>query len=146
MQSVKMVRLNEVKVSGYLGNDPKVGDNYCLFSVAVRESWKDKVTDEWRDKTTWVSCSCFGKTKDIVSHRAFKGTPIVVFGKLSSYKPKDSEREVLTVIADRVQILTVGDAPAEGSGERPAQKPRSENPGEPGDSDRSGDPLDSIPW
>jgi single-strand DNA-binding protein len=138
---VRMVRLNEVRISGYLGNDPKVGDKVANFSVAVTESWKDKTTDEWCKKTTWVQCSCFGKTKDIVAHRAFKGTPIVVFGKLSSYKPKDSDREVLTVLADRVQILTAGDAPAAAE-----PKPRAENPSEPGDNDRPGDPLDQIPW
>jgi single-strand DNA-binding protein len=139
---VKMARLNEVTVSGFLGNDPKTGDNYAMFNLASKESWKDK-QGEWQDRTTWVPVSCFGKTADAVKAGAFKGTAVIVLGKLSSYENKETKRQVMTVLANRVLILTpdAGDAPAAAE-----PKPRAENPGEPGDGDNKRDPLDDIPW
>jgi len=133
---VKPVRLNDVKVSGYVGNEPKMGTSWASFSLALQENWKDKQTDEWKSRTTWMQVSCFGKTADAVGAGVHKGTFVVVFGRLSSYQTKDDDKQVVTISANQVQILT---------DESAAQQPkpeRQENPPEPGD----GDQLNDIPW
>ena len=53
-----MKSLNKVSLIGRLGNDPEIrifqdGGKVCNLSIATSESWKDKNSGEWKDKTEW---------------------------------------------------------------------------------------------
>ena len=50
-----MANYNRTIISGNLGNDPKVADDlsWTHASIATSNSWKDKKTDEWMEKTQW---------------------------------------------------------------------------------------------
>lgn len=120
---------------GRLGRDPEVkympnGDAACNFSIAVGKKWKDKSSGESKEQTTWVGCSAFGKTAELLGQYAKKGSQIRVNGEFSvrKYTPKDGEEKTITEI--RVQDFQLlggrpegAPAPAPAPAQRPAPRP-----------------------
>jgi len=141
---VKMFRENEVRITGYLGKEPFVGDAMLFFTVAVTESWKDKETNQWKEKTNWIPVSCFGPgvIESVQRQGITKGTPVRVLGKLSSYDKTDKEtgqrRRVISVTAQRVWNLAVREYQPQEPGPEPARDPDHGLPEE-------RDALDDIP-
>jgi len=98
-----MSSLNKVTLIGNLGKDPEIrttgdGKEIANFSVATRETWKDKTTGEKKDKTEWHRVVCFneGLTRVIKSY-VKKGSKIYVEGQLQTRKWTNQEgQEVYT--------------------------------------------------
>tara|TARA_R100001377_G_scaffold11307_1_gene5647 strand:- start:218 stop:613 length:396 start_codon:yes stop_codon:yes gene_type:complete len=85
--------LNKVQLIGRLGSPADVktmqgGDNIATLSVATSESWKDKITNEWKEKTEWHKVVCFGFNAD-KAERFEKGTLLYVEGQLQTRKWTD---------------------------------------------------------
>ena len=78
------------------------------FSIANRKNYKDSVTDEWKDITSFVHCSVFGSKAEYLDKRLKIGLPCVVTGELSvkQYKDKDgTNRSSTTVIVKDVEVF-----------------------------------------
>jgi single-strand DNA-binding protein len=98
-----MSSLNKVTLIGNLGKDPEIrttgdGKEIANFSIATRETWKDKTTGEKKDKTEWHRVVCFneGLTRVIKSY-VKKGSKIYVEGQLQTRKWTNQEgQEVYT--------------------------------------------------
>ena len=98
-----MSSLNKVTLIGNLGKDPEIrttgdGKEIANFSIATRETWKDKTTGEKKDKTEWHRIVCFneGLTRVIKSY-VKKGSKIYVEGQLQTKKWTNQEgQEVYT--------------------------------------------------
>lgn len=86
--------MNIVILSGRLTSDPKVGENYTKFSLAV---------DRVKEGTDFLPCVCFGKTAEAVGKFLKKGTKILVEGHIQtgSYKRGDSTVYTTDIIVDR---------------------------------------------
>ena len=57
--------VNKVILLGNLGKDPEIrsmnsGNKVASFSIATSKRWKDKTTQEQKDKTSWHNIVVFG--------------------------------------------------------------------------------------
>ena len=89
--------VNKVILLGNLGKDPDIrsmqsGSKMASFSMATSKRWKDKNTQEQRDKTSWHNIVVFGDgLVDIVEKYVKKGSKLYVEGELQTRKWQDQE-------------------------------------------------------
>jgi len=89
--------VNKVILLGNLGRDPEIrsmqsGSKMASFSIATSKRWKDKTTQEQRDKTSWHNIVVFGDgLVSIVEKYVKKGTKIYVEGELQTRKWQDQD-------------------------------------------------------
>ena len=89
--------VNKVILLGNLGRDPEIrsmqsGSKMASFSIATSKRWKDKATQEQRDKTSWHNIVVFGDgLVDIVEKYVKKGSKIYVEGELQTRKWQDQD-------------------------------------------------------
>ena len=80
---------NAVNLIGFLGKDAEVkaaqdnSTNFTVLSLATKESWKNKQTNEWESRTEWHRILVFGKLGDFAATLT-KGAHIEVEGALRS--------------------------------------------------------------
>jgi single-strand DNA-binding protein len=90
-----MIHLNEATLMGNVGRDPEFrdlsnGGRVCNLSVATTESWKDKATGEWRDRTEWHRVVIFNEHLiGVVERSVRKGTRVFVRGAIQTRKWTD---------------------------------------------------------
>ena len=89
--------VNKVILLGNLGRDPEIrstqsGSKMATFSMATSKRWRDKSTQEQRDKTSWHNIVVFGEgLVDIVEKYVKKGSRIFLEGELQTRKWQDSD-------------------------------------------------------
>jgi len=89
--------VNKVILLGNLGRDPEIrsmqsGSKMATFSMATSKRWKDKATQEQRDKTSWHNIVVFGDgLVDIIERFVKKGSKIYIEGELQTRKWQDQE-------------------------------------------------------
>ncbi len=89
--------VNKVILLGNLGRDPEIrsmqsGNRMASFSLATSKRWKDKSTQEQREKTSWHNIVVFGEgLVDIIEKYVKKGSKIYLEGELQTRKWQDSE-------------------------------------------------------
>jgi single-strand DNA-binding protein len=89
--------VNKVILLGNLGRDPEIrsmqsGSKMATFSMATSKRWRDKNTQEQRDKTSWHNIVVFGDgLVDIVEKYVKKGSKIYVEGELQTRKWQDQD-------------------------------------------------------
>ncbi|SCB89810.1 single-strand binding protein [Gilliamella bombicola] len=109
--------INKVILVGHLGQDPEVrymqnGNVVANFSIATSESWKDKQTNETRDRTEWHRVIIFGKLAEIAGEYCKKGSQVYLEGQLQTRKWQDQSGQdryttevVINPIGGTLQIL-----------------------------------------
>jgi len=88
--------LNRVTVIGNLGADPEIrqtqsGDSIANLRVAVSESWKDKASGEWKEKTEWVPVTAFGQPAKYAEQYLRKGMKVLCEGQFTTRKWADKD-------------------------------------------------------
>ena len=89
--------VNKVILLGNSGRDPEIratqsGSKMATFSMATSKRWRDKNTQEQRDKTSWHNIVVFGDgLVDIVEKYVKKGSKIYVEGELQTRKWQDQD-------------------------------------------------------
>ena len=89
--------LNKVMLIGNVGGEPEIKytqDNkeIAKFSIATTESWKDKITNERKEKTEWHRIAVFiPQLVNIVKKYIHKGSKIYVEGALQTRHWKDQQ-------------------------------------------------------
>lgn len=116
-----MANLNKVMLMGNITRDPELKfmpnqTAVCDFGLAINRTWtgQDGVKKE---DTTFVDCSCFGKTAEILAKYKKKGDPLFVEGrlKLDQWEAQDgSKRSKMRVVVENFQFLNRSGAPAGG--------------------------------
>jgi len=95
---------NNVQLIGNLGNDPMVKEvnnsKVANFSVAVSDYYKDKATDEMKEKTMWFNIVAWGGFAEKVEQKCTKGTQVIISGKLENrtYEDKDGIKRYVTEV------------------------------------------------
>lgn len=90
-----MSSLNKVQLIGHLGRDPESrsfssGDKVVNLRIATTEKWKDRQTNEQREKTEWHSVAIFGQGLVRVAETYLrKGSKVYVEGQLETRKWQD---------------------------------------------------------
>lgn len=87
--------VNKVILLGNIGKNPEIkstqnGSKLASFSIATSKRWKDKQTQEYKDKTEWHKVVVFGEgLVDIVDKYVKKGSKIYIEGELQTRKWQD---------------------------------------------------------
>lgn len=77
--------MNRVSIIGFLGQDPEINEKFIKFSVAVNESWNDKVTGEKKESTEWIRVVVYSPYYvKAIKDNIKKGTKIFVDGSLKT--------------------------------------------------------------
>ncbi|WP_331828704.1 single-stranded DNA-binding protein [Candidatus Blochmannia sp. SNP] len=108
--------INKVILIGYLGQDPETrymsnGNIVTNISVATTESWKDKQTNEFKERTEWHRVVLFGKLAEIASEYLHKGSQVYVEGSLKTRKWQNQNgqdryiTEIVVNIGGAMQML-----------------------------------------
>lgn len=113
--------VNKVIIIGNLGRDPEIkytqsNIGVANFSVATTDSWKDKATGEWQEKTEWHRVVAWAGLSEQAA-KLVKGAQVYVEGSIETrkYTCKDgSEKSVTEIKAARILLL----GKREGSGEQ----------------------------
>jgi len=108
-----MPNLNRVFLMGNLTRDPEMRylpSNRAVvgFGIAVNRKWRTP-EGEQREETTFVDCSAFGRTAEVINQYLKKGRPIFVDGRLRLEQWQDREsganRSKLSVVVDTFQFI-----------------------------------------
>ena len=89
--------VNKVILLGNVGKDPEIrstqsGSKLASFSIATSKRWKDKSTQEQREKTSWHNVVAFSEgLVDIIEKYVKKGSKIYIEGELQTRKWQDSD-------------------------------------------------------
>ena len=89
--------VNKVILLGNLGRDPEIrsmqsGSKMANFSIATSKRWKDRSTQEQKEKTSWHNIVIFGDgLVDIVEKYVKKGSKVYVEGELQTRKWQDQD-------------------------------------------------------
>lgn len=107
-----MANLNKVMLMGNMTRDPQVSiipstqNQVCDFGLAVNRTWTgpDGIKKE---EVTFVDCTCFGKTAEILARYKKKGDPLFVEGrlKLDQWEKDGIKHSKLRVIVENFQFL-----------------------------------------
>jgi single-strand DNA-binding protein len=115
-----MASFNKVILLGNLTRDPQLRylpnqTPVVDFGLAVNRKFKAQ-SGEMRDETTFVDCSAFGRTAEIINQYCRKGNMLFVDGRLrfESWEDKQGggKRSKLSVHVENVQLM-----PRSGGGE-----------------------------
>lgn len=100
-------------IVGHLGGNPELkymqnGNAVCNFSVAVSESWRDKNTNENRERTTWYRVAVWGPQAEHCNTYLGKGSQVMVIGNVSArgYMSNGEAKASLDLRANSVRFLS----------------------------------------
>ena len=99
----------------YLPNNTAVVN----FGMAMNRQWRGQ-EGEQRDETTFVDCSAFARTAEVINQYLKKGRPIFIEGRLKYEQWQDREsganRSRLSVVVENFQFIDSrgGDSAGEG--------------------------------
>lgn len=104
--------VNRVVFDGNLTRDSKLStyreDGHVLnFTVAISEQTRDD-NGEWVDAPVFVRCALFGTRAEKLATALTKGARVCVDGRLryNTYMKDDERRSYLSVVIDRLDLLT----------------------------------------
>lgn len=153
-----MASFNKVILVGNLTRDPQVkyttgGTAVTEIGLAVNRRWLDKQSNQWKDETTFVDITLWGRTAEIAGEYLAKGRSVLIEGRLQLDTWDDREtgqkRSKLRVVGENMTMLGgKGDNPGPGGGgggaggrSSPANSPR----GSAGSDNESHDAPDFSP-
>lgn len=108
-----MPNLNRVMLMGNLTRDPELRylpSNMPVvnFGLATGRRWRTP-EGEQKEETTFVECSAFARTAEVINQYMKKGRPIYVEGRLRYEQWQDKEsganRSKLSVVVENFQFL-----------------------------------------
>ena len=88
--------VNKVILIGTLGKDPELkytpqGTAVTKFSMATNESYKDKQSGEWKERTDWHNIVCWQRTAEVAAEYLKKGRQVYIEGRLTTRSWDDKE-------------------------------------------------------
>ena len=145
-----MAGVNKVIIIGNLGADPEIKYTQsnvpvANFRVATTESWKDRNTGEWQEKTEWHRVVAWRYLAERAERYLRKGKQVYVEGRIEtrSWEDQSGQKHYMTeIIAQQMMLLGRRDENDAYSGEKPAQAGAASGSG---DSDFKAPPLDGGP-
>lgn len=106
--------INKVTLIGNIGSEPQIkytASNVAIvnLSLATTDSWKNKESGQYEDKTEWHRIVFYNKLAEVVAEYAKKGSKIYVEGKLQTRSWQDKETQqthyVTEILANEMQLL-----------------------------------------
>lgn len=109
-----MASFNKVILLGNLTRDPQVkyttgGTAVTEIGLAVNRRWLDKQSNQWKEETTFVDVTLWGRTAEIAGEYLAKGRPVLIEGRLQLDSWDDREtgqkRSKLRVVGENMTML-----------------------------------------
>jgi single-strand DNA-binding protein len=108
-----MAGVNKVIIIGNLGRDPEIKYTQsnvpvANFSVATTESWKDKTSGEWQEKTEWHRIVAWRHLAERAEKYLRKGKQVYVEGRIETRKwtgQDGNDRYTTEIIANQMMLL-----------------------------------------
>ncbi|MBI3619488.1 single-stranded DNA-binding protein [Candidatus Peregrinibacteria bacterium] len=127
--------VNHAEVIGNVTRDPEMrtttgGQQVLTLGVATNERWKDKSTNEDRERTEFHNVVIWGSLAEEVSKTIKKGNRVFASGRVQtrSWETKEgSKRYTTEIIADAVHLLGAKHPLAESSLQADAVRSRTQN-------------------
>lgn len=122
-----MASLNKVLQIGNLTRDPEVrytpkGMAVCDISLAINSKRKTE-GGEIKEEVTFVDCTAWGKTAELLGRYCKKGSSLFIEGRLTTESWEDKQtgqkRSKMKVVIDQMQFL---------GGREQSDKPRESRP------------------
>lgn len=120
MAEYRIPSFNSVVISGRATADSTLsytekGRAYLRFRIASNRAYRDSNSGEWKEDTTFVGVTVWGKQSERLSERIKKGAPVLIEGRLSSYTREVDgfKRTDVNVTAWRTQVLLKSEGPYE---------------------------------
>lgn len=142
--------LNQVNLIGSLGQDPMTrffpsGDQQTTVTIATSRRWKDKETNERKEKTTWHNLVFNRGLAKVAAEYLKKGSKIFVSGEIDNQSwEKDGQKYYKTVIlVNEMQMLgSKSDGGQQGSEQSAQQRPAQPQQGQA--PQQGGSPYDAF--
>ncbi len=108
--------MNNIVISGNLGNDPEIyfseegSPNFATFSLAFKSI---------KDKTCWIKAVAFNRTAEIVDQYLHKGAKICISGLMdeNTWETDDGQRRSsLQLICNSIEFIKTDGRGFENSG------------------------------
>ena len=108
-----MANLNKVMLMGNLTRDPQLrytpsNQPVADFGVAVNRKWRDQQGQD-REEATFVDCTAWAKTAELINQYLRKGSPIFIEGRLKLDQWEDKQgggkRSKLSVVVENFQFI-----------------------------------------
>jgi len=103
-----------MQINGRMTGDPKRFDvgstSKAVFSVAVNRRFKNKKTDEWDKRTTYIDCVAWGPNANHVEQHGKKGAKVALTGNWETDRyinGKNEEVKRSHVNINNISIFTV---------------------------------------
>jgi single-strand DNA-binding protein len=108
-----MAGVNKVIIVGNLGRDPEIKYTQsnvpvANFSVATTDSWKDKNSGEWQEKTEWHRIVAWRHLAERAERYLKKGKQVYIEGKIETRKwtgQDGNDRYTTEIIAQQLMLL-----------------------------------------
>jgi single-strand DNA-binding protein len=125
-----MAGVNKCIIIGNLGRDPEIKYTQsnvpvANFSVATTESWKDKNSGEWQEKTEWHRIVAWRHLAERAERYLKKGKQVYIEGRIETRKwtGKDgNDRYTTEIVAQQLMLLGRRDEGEGGGGGGSGQK------------------------
>jgi single-strand DNA-binding protein len=130
--------VNKVTLIGNLGNDPELrstqsGSAVANITLATSESWRDKETQETKERVEWHRVIFFGRLAEVVNEYLRKGSQVYVEGRIQTRKWQDkdgNDRYTTEIVANEMQMLgSRGTNPDSPTSQQPASTSQPASPG-----------------
>jgi len=134
-----MADFNKAYLIGNMVSDPEMKDisstrKVTNFTIAINRKWTGPNGEEGSE-VSYIDCSAFGKTAEIINTYFCKGRRIMVIGRLKQEKWEDKEThkkqsKIRVVVEDfqfmdskKVEAVTAGTIPASAGNDEPDDMP-----------------------
>ncbi len=103
--------LNNVTLTGFIGGDAetrttKSNTAFTVFSLATKNSWKDRESGEWNSRTEWHRAVVFGPLTELASTLK-KGDHVQIQGQLRTREYENTPEGGKAGIKRRVTEIRV---------------------------------------
>lgn len=105
--------INKAILIGNLGADPETksmpsGTQVANLRVATTDSFKDKQSGEWQERTEWHRVALFGRLAEVAGEYLKKGSKVYIEGSIRTRKWQDKngeDRYSTEIIGNEMQML-----------------------------------------
>ena len=101
--------MNQVQLIGRLTRDPKGGENYQRFTLAVDRQYRKRDEGQGEGQTAdFISCVAFGKTGEFISKYFIQGSKIGITGRIQtgSFTNKDGQKvNTVDVVVETAEFV-----------------------------------------
>lgn len=112
--------VNRAQIIGNVTRDPEMrtttgGQHVLTIGVATNERWKDKASNEMKERTEFHNVVIWGDLADQVNASVRKGNRVFVSGRVQtrSWETKEGQKRTTTeIIADTLSLLGIKNAEA----------------------------------